>query len=991
MIRRTASPSFSRRIRQSVFLVLLLSLGVQGLTAQAASKRPLSFDDFDSWRSISGSSISRDGKFIAYVMQPQDGDGELFVKSTAGAAEWRAIRGYHPPTPPPDASDPEATAAFIALGRLLRPVFSADSKYVIFNIEPNKADVIKARREKKKPEDLPKNALGIMDLATGKVTRIDDVKSFQVPEDGIGYIAILKGQTKDPAAAPGENRSTATRETGASPSPTPVPVPSPALPAQSGPKKKDYGTTLILRSLDKGTERIFRDVLDYTFSKDGNALVYGVASRKEDSNGAFVVDPKSDAAPVALLKGAGKYRKFTWDEDQTQLAFISDRDDAAAKQPKFKVYHWPRKAASANEVVSNKTSGFRPDYVVSEKGALNFSYDGTRLFVSAAPERDPEPEAKDAAPDEEKVNVDLWHWKDDYIQPMQKVRAISDRDRSYRGVFHIGDGKFVQLGDSTMEGVNPSPNGLYAIGSDDRSYRIRSNYDPGYSDYYLIDTRDGSRKPLRTAQQFGMSWSPNSKYIAFFDGKDWNSISIPDGKVNNLTGKLGVKFFREDHDTPNSAPPYGIATWTKDDKQVLIYDRYDIWQIAADGSGGKLLTGDSGRREKTGFRYVRLDPDERFVSPDQQLLLRAENEMTRDSGFYRVRLDGSPVKISMDPKNYGNPVKAKDVERLMVTASRFDEFPDIWTTAGDYSELKKISNGNEQLAPFKWGTSELVNYKNTDGVALQGILIKPANFDANRKYPMLVYLYEKLSDTVHDFRNPGPGTSINLSYYASNDYVIFLPDIVYKIGYPGKSALNCVLPGIDSIVKMGFIDDKAIGIQGHSWGGYQIAYMITQTNRFRAAAPGALVANMFSAYNGVRWGSGMPRQFQYEHTQSRIGGTPWNSTTKFMENSPLFYIEKVQTPVLMLHNDGDDAVPWYQGIEFYLSLRRFGKEVYFFDYNGEPHGLRKRQNQKDYSRRMKEFFDNKLKGAPEPDWMKNGIRYIDRDKEKEKYRVSGPK
>jgi dipeptidyl aminopeptidase/acylaminoacyl peptidase len=274
-------------------------------------------------------------------------------------------------------------------------------------------------------------------------------------------------------------------------------------------------------------------------------------------------------------------------------------------------------------------------------------------------------------------------------------------------------------------------------------------------------------------------------------------------------------------------------------------------------------------------------------------------------------------------------------------------------------------------------------------VPLQGVLIKPADFDPKKKYPMIVYLYERLSDTVHDFRNPGPGQNVNPSYYASNDYVIFLPDIVYKVGYPGKSAMNCIMPGVEKLVKMGFVDEKAIGIQGHSWGGYQIAYMITQTNKFKAAAPGALVANMFSAYNGIRWGPGIPRQFQYERTQSRIGGTPWNSTKLFMENSPLFYVDKVQTPVLMIHNDGDDAVPWYQGIEFYLSLRRLGKEVYFFNYNGEFHGLRKRQNQKDYSRRMKEFFDHKLKGAPAPEWMQKGIPYLQREREKEQYRQIG--
>jgi dipeptidyl aminopeptidase/acylaminoacyl peptidase len=987
-----------RYLRTALLLLCVLNLvSPQPSLSQTAAKRAIGFQDFDSWRNLQGSQISRDGKFVAYVMQPQDGDGELFVKSTSSDTEWRAPRGYRPPTPPPDASDPAATQAFQALSRLLRPIFSADGKYLFFTIEPNKAEIVKARKDKKKPEDMPKNALGIMDLSTGKVTRIEDLKSFQVPEDGSGYVAVLKEAQKEerktdlaainPAAnKPETNANTAAAAPAPSPSPTSTPNTSTAGQARPG-AKKEFGAALLLRRLSDGQTRTLSDVTDYTFSKDGRSLVFAVSSRREDENGAYVLAPGSSNPPATLAKGAGKYTKFTWDEKQTQLAFISDRADASAKRPKFDVYHWRRTDAAATQVVTPKTAGFKSDYVISEKGSLAFSYDGSRLLTSSAPPQDPEPDPSNAVPDEEKVSVDLWHWKEDYVQPMQKIRAIADRDRSYRGVWHIQDHKFVQISDPTLENVSISSNGLYAIGSDDRSYRIRGNYDGGFSDYYLVNTLDGSRKLLLKESQFGVSWSPNAKYAVYFDGKDWNSISIPDGKVTNITSKLKSKFAVEDYDSPSAAPSYGLGGWTAGDKEVLINDRYDIWAVSPDGSGGKMLTDGTGRREKTEMRYVRLDPEERFISPGQMMLLRAENEETRDSGFYQVRLgSGTPERLMMDHKNFNNPTKAKDADLLMFSATRFDQFPDVWVANSGLQSPRRMSNGDAQRMAYTWGTSELIRYKSKDGIPLQGVLIKPDNFDPKKKYPMIVYLYEKLSDTVNNFQNPGPGTSINWSFYTSNDYVVFMPDIVYKVGYPGKSALNCVLGGVDAVVDKGFIDVDAIGIQGHSWGGYQIAYMVTQTKRFKAAAPGALVSNMFSAYNGIRWGSGQPRQFQYERTQSRIGGTPWNATSKFMENSPLFYVEKVTTPILMLHNDNDDAVPWYQGIEFYLSLRRLGKEVYFFNYNGEYHGLRKRQNQKDYTRRMKEFFDHFLKGAPAPDWMQKGIPYLQREKEKEQYR-----
>lgn len=978
------------RVRRALFVLSLLSLLVPFVPAQA-TKRALTFQDFDSWQLLQGAQISRDGKWVAYVMQPQDGDGEFWVKTTDGELQWSAPRGYRPPAPPPDASDPAATEAFQALGRLLRPRFSADSKFVFFNIEPPKAEVLKAKRDKK---EVPRAALGIMDLSNGKVTRIDDVKSYQVPEDGSGFVAILKEAARGERPAASASPSPSPSNTGAaSPSPTPggeppltspPPSPSPSpSPGRAG-ARQEFGSPLILRRLSDGSSRTFADVIDYSFSKDGKTLVFGVASRRAANNGAFVVTPGTDTAPAALLAGPGKYSKFTWDEKQTQLGFISDKDDAAAKQPRFKVYYWLRGDPTAKEVVSAKAAGFRPEFVVSEKGSLSFSYDGSRLFVSSAPPPDPEPDPNTAPLDDEKVLVDLWHWKDDYVQSLQKVRAIPDRDRSYRGVYHIKDAKFVQLADTTMENVIPSSNGLYAIGTDDRSYRIRATYEPGFNDYYLVNTVDGSRKPLLKGSQFGASWSPGSKYLVYFDGKDWNSVSVPDMKVTNLTAKLNGKFAREDHDSPSPAPSYGVTGWTKDDKDVLINDRFDIWQISPDGSAAKNLTG--GRRSQTVYRYVRLDPDERSIDPEKPLLLSAESEETRDSGFFRMKIGSAPEKLVWEAKNFNAPTKAKDADVLMFSATRFDMYPDVWVAGMDFKAPKKLSNGDAQRTPFKWGTSELISYKSADGVPLKGVLIKPGNFDPNKKYPMLVYLYEKLSDTVNNFTNPGPGTSINYAFYASNDYVIFMPDIVYKTGYPGKSALNCVLPGVDAVVAKGFVDPKAIGIQGHSWGGYQIAYMVTQTNRFRAAAPGALVANMFSAYNGIRWGSGLPRQFQYEHTQSRIGGTPWDSTQKFMENSPLFYVQNIQTPILMIANDNDDAVPWYQGIEFYLSLRRLNKEVYFFNYNGEFHGLRRRADQKDYTRRMKEFFDHNLKGAPAPEWMQKGIPYLQREKEKDQYR-----
>ncbi len=562
------------------------------------------------------------------------------------------------------------------------------------------------------------------------------------------------------------------------------------------------------------------------------------------------------------------------------------------------------------------------------------------------------------------------------------MRAQRDRNRTYTAAWLIPEKKAVQLGDAALETVTPSENPQWALGADDRAYRPLADYDERYSDAYLIDETTGARTLLAPKNRGAVAWSPAGKYLLGFDGKDWWTIALPGGKRTNLTASLPAKFFAEDSDTPGTPAAYGSGGWLKDAAAVLLYDRFDVWRVAPDGSSAKNITAGYGRAHGIRLRCVRTGaekPRNPWIDPARPALFQAEDLATFETGFFRGSYSGAePKRLIMEPRSFSVPIKAKDADVYLLTAQSFTEVPDLAVTGGDFRNLQKISDANPQRRALLWGTAELISFKNADGVPVTGALYKPDNFDPAKKYPMLVYIYEKLSQNVNHFVDPRPSHNINFSYYVSNGYLVFTPDIVYTVGFPGQSALKCVLPGIQAVVDKGFVDEKAIGIQGHSWGGYQIAYMITQTNRFRAAAAGAPVANMISAYDGIRWGTGLPRQFQYERTQSRIGGSIWQYPTRFIENSPIFWADRVQTPVMLLHNDGDDAVPWYQGVEYYLALRRLGKEVYLFDYNGEPHGLRKRPNQKDYTIRLQQYFDHYLKGAPAPDWMLHGVPYLDR-------------
>jgi len=744
-------------------------------------------------------------------------------------------------------------------------------------------------------------------------------------------------------------------------------------------KKHEPGSDLVIRELATGKSVTINEVTEYVWNKPGTWLAYAVMSKKPEDDGAFV-RKAADGMTIALFKGQANYKSFAFDEKGTQLAFLSDRDEWKSDVSLFKLYHWAEPAVAAAEVASGAAKGMPQNTAVGENGALSFSKDGTKLFFGyAAP---PKPEPDEDAP--EPTKVDIWSWTDADLQPMQKVNADQEKKRSYRAVIHLKEKKLVPLAAPDMPTITLSDDAKLVLGSSDMAYRQLVSWDQGYSDFYLVNIMDGSRKKLLEKFPGSLSISPGGQYFLYFNETDrnWYSYRILDGKTFNLTAKLGVNFYQEESDTPSDPGSYGSGGWTEGDKSVLLYDRYDIWEVKPDGTGGRTATNGQGRKNELVFRCIRLDRDEKTVPAKTPVLLSTTNDKTKASGYYRVTLanQADPALVVMLDKRFGALQKAKNAETYIFTLSRFEEFPNLWLSGPDLSGMKKVSDANPQQAQYIWGKSELIHYLNSDGVTLEAILTKPENFDPSKKYPLMVYIYEKLAQGLHNHGVPSPGTSINPARYVSNGYILLQPDIVYEIGYPGASAMKCVLPAIQKVVNEGYIDPKRIGIQGHSWGGYQITYMITQTDIFAAVQAGASVSNMTSAYGGIRWGSGMVREFQYEKTQSRIGATLFNRALQFIENSPVFWAERVRTPYLTIHNDEDDAVPWYQGIEFFTALRRLGKEAYMFVYNGEKHGLRERENQKHWTVHQDEFFDHFLLGKPKPEWMEKGVPYLERGK-----------
>jgi len=942
--------------RLIVFILFLASFATLATAAveAPAAKKPLSYDAYDGWRSIQGAQLSRDGRWLVYALVPQDGDGELVALDLKTNKEYRSPRGK-------------------------QPTITVDGKFVVFAVSPLKADVDKAKKDKKKPEEQPKSGLGIMNLASGEVVAVERVKSFKLPEESGAALAYLM---EPPLKSADEKKGEPKKEPEAKPEEPKKgePKAEEAKGEKKEEKKKEPGTDLVVRDLATGKETKIAEVAEYAWAKNGAWLAYGVSSKTPDNDGAFARETASGKV-VALLKGLGNYKNFAFDEKGSQLAFTSDRDDYKAEKSASKLYHWAPPAATATELAPALAKGFPAGLAVSENGRLSFSKDGGRLFFGIAPA--PKTEAKDAP---EPIKVDIWSWKDPYLQPMQKARADNDKKRTLRCVMHLGpkEKKFVQLATDDVPEIMLSEDGKLAVGSSDLPYRQLESWDRGYEDIYVISVADGSRKKVLEKSPYGAAISPGGKYLIYFSDADrgYHTYRVADGKMFSLTTSLGTSLVVETWDRPGEAEPYGTGGWTDGDASVLVYDRYDIWEIAPDGTKMRMVTNGAGRRDKIVFRYINLDPDRKTVPVKEPIILTATDDTTKASGAFRVTLaaSGGPVKAAMFDKLFRDLRKAKNADVYAFTLQRFEEFPNLWVSGADLTAARKVSDANPQQASYRWGKAALIDYVNADGVTLPAVLIKPDDFDPTKSYPLMVYIYETMAEGLHRYYPPAPGTNINFSRYVSNGYVILMPDIVYEIPYPGSSALKCVIPAVEKILGMGFIDPKRIGIQGHSWGGYEISYMITQTNMFAAVEAGASVVNMTSAYGGIRWGTGMSRAWQYEKEQSRIAAPLWTRALQYLENSPLFWVERVKTPYLTIHNDEDDAVPWYQGIEFFSALRHLGKEAYMFNFNGEKHGLRERENQKYWTVHLDEFFDHYLLGRPRPEWMDKGVPWLERGK-----------
>lgn len=925
----------------SMMIVLFLVIFLVGNSAETALKRVLTFQDIMKFKEIKSPVISEDGLWVAYCAQPDRGDGEVKVHNIKNGTVFTVERGE-------------------------KPVISKNSRWVVMAVKP------KAVELEKKAKKEPKQGMALLETLIGKVIIIEKVEKFSFSDDS-RWLAYLHFKVEE---KPKKEEKSKTEKK--------------ANPSQEKEKKK-IGSILVLRHLDSGKETSIPYVLTFAFDSSSKYLAYIVSDPEGKENGLYYVDLREEGMLQKAIakKEKGRFAGLAWTKKGSNLAFLSrTEDEKDEKSTSFSLWIWDGKTKILDQAVALKN--IPEGWMIPEKNKISWSRDGKRVFFGFKPlsiiqaEKKKEKEEKkeeeidlfDIEKIIEKSEVDVWHWNDPFIIPHQKKQWSRVKDQTYLAVFHLDSKKGILLADKEMPVVEPPENPQYALGLSDVPYRKEVTWDGRYNDVYLVNLKNGLREKIVSRLEGRPSLSPEGRYIVYYYEKHWHLFDRIRGIVRNLTSQLDVPFFNEDNDYPKRPPGYGLAGWVEDDKAVLIYDKYDIWQFSTKTGKPVNLTGGKGREKKVTFRVLRLDPDKKFFADEGTLFLSSYHNLEKHYGFFSCRVGKTGVKKMIGgKKRFRFLAKAKKADVLMYTRESFEEFPDIWVSDLKFTSPKKISDVNPQISEFLWGSAELVEWQSLDGIPLQGVLIKPGNYQPGKLYPVIVYFYRFFSQRLYEFNQTVVNHRPCFPFYASNGYAMFLPDIRFEVGRPGFSATKCLVPGVQKLIDMGIADPDAVGLHGHSWSGYQTAFVITQTDIFAAAIAGAPVSNMTSAYSGIRWGSGLARQFQYEKTQSRIGGSLWEYPERYIENSPVFFADLIHTPLLIMFGDEDGAVPWYQGIELYLAMRRLGKDCIFLQYRGEPHHLKKYPNKLDYSIRVKQYFDHYLKGMSAPEWIKKGIPY----------------
>ncbi|NDA60563.1 MAG: S9 family peptidase [Chitinophagia bacterium] len=911
--------------------IWLLCLLIWGAGANA-QKKNLTAEEYGKWQSFGASELSPNGNWIAYQIIVQEDNDSLFVVNRATNKTYKLAF----------ASSPE---------------FSRDNQWLAYRIGLPFKEAEKLRDQGKPIE----YKMGLLNLSTGKIETITNVTRFAFSENS-QFLAVNLAPPKD---------------------------------------NKDKGSVLLVKNLSDSSTRTIGNVTEYAFNKKGDYLSYIVESANVAGNSVELFNLSTYTLKI-VASDTLKFSKLTWAKNGGGFSFFKTFKKEGFEEENAQVYSCTNLSNPTIAVFDPlKNSTFPAGMRVHNLSTLRMSDDMSAVFFGVqtwtlTPKKEEKKPGDSSKTKQDSLQLetvkkamksdsklaDVWHWKDAEIQPRQKITYQQDKNASYLAVWNTDKNTFYQLATETFPGASLTGNQKYAIIATDKKYKPAFKED--YADFNLVNTKTGESKLLFTKQQDGFYTSPQSspdgKFLLYFKDKNWFTYQIATEQERNITAAIKTNFWNTRDDHPATKPPFGLGGWIKGDKEVLLYDEYNIWAVAPDGSNFRKIT--EGEKDEIAFRVSRVDFEEAYLEDATPLYFSAYGDKTKKFGYYKYE-NGKTEKLLFEDLQINRLTKSRNANVFSYVKQDYDQSPELYVS-DNFSKEQKVATTNPQQQNYYWGKSKLIAFTNKLGKKMQGALYYPANYEPGKQYPMIVYMYEILSNNVHNYIAPSIRRAYNTTNYTTNGYFVFQPDIVYETNDPGMSAVNCIVPAVKEVLKTGMIDANRVGIMGHSWGAYQTSFLITQTDIFKAAIAGAPLTDLISMSLSIYWNSGTPDQKIFETSQGRFDGPWYEKTEAHIRNSPMFNASKIKAPLLVTFGDKDGAVDWHQGIEMYGTMRRMEKPFVMLVYADENHNFTKKENQIDYQKRQREWFDHYLLGKPAEKWITDGVSYVERMKEKEK-------
>ncbi len=963
-----------RQFRPSVGLLFLLAaqgplftLPIAGQEPAAVTRaelprelKPLSLEDYGAWSTIGQVALSPDGRWMTFSYEPNDGDSRLFLRNLNEMEKDPVELSIH------------------GTG----PVFSDDSGWLAFVVAPGDRGGRPGGEGGGAEGSGEVRTLHLVNLSTDERWAVENPSSFSFSDDS-RWFAVHKARSGGggggAAAARGGAGGGARGEGGAG-----------VGRGADAPR----GADLILRDLRTGSVTNLGNVAEVAFNKGSTDLAYLVDAEGKAGNGVFVFELDGGRI-LPLSTGDFLYQGLSWNEEGSALAVLrgSEQEGSVQRENQLLTIKDLGSAANGRQGASipgtlqiydpSSDSSFPEGFVISEFRAPSWSEDEERVFFGIK-EQEEEVEEGEAP----KADVVVWHWKDKRVQSQQEVQAGRDRRATHLAVLNLDQSRFVRLSDETMEQVQLTQDGRWAVGFDDSPYWMDRDHEDNRNDVYQVDPTTGGKTLITQSLTNSMGMSPDSRWFLYWQNQQVMAYGLGSGRLMNLTELSGgVDFQNQEFDRPVEKPTYGVGGWSSDGEVVFLNHRFDIWQVSLTGGAAMNLSGGMGDRDGIQFRIMDLNPEDDGIDTSEPILLSAYGERTKKSGYFLARPGGDPQPLLFEDAMFGTAGfrgsgirKAKESNRVLYTRQTFVDFPDYWVSDTRFQDPRRVTEANPQQSDYLWGKRVLVDFTDDRGHELQATLALPADYAEGRRYPMIIYFYEKMSQRHHEYSQPVYDDRPHMSTYASNGYLVLMPDIVYDMGYPGSSALDDVVSAARAAVAGGYADPDRICLQGHSWGGYETSFILTQTDMFACVVTGAPLTNLVSMHNILYKQSGSPNAGLIEWGQGRMDTTPFHDLERYIAESPVHNVQGITTPFLILHGTADGAVDWNQGLEYYIAARRMGKDVILLSYPGEPHHLAREENQKDFQIRMRQFFDHYLKDAAAPTWMTDGVPFLDKDR-----------